>query len=158
VDELLAWLSRWLPLLQGFAALASIAGALLSWKYALKAQRARDEMIRNVVSSRVIARFEKCLSVLREVRSTCVLPDGKPDEAAYRSREQSLKGELEDTLAIAKAAESYVGSDLWNQAMNSLVNASASPTSTKIEYVSKFLSLVTEQLKLSATTRELASH
>lgn len=96
-ESILSWLSHWLPIVQGFAALASVGGAVLSWKYALKAQRAREQMTQNIVTSRLIESFDSVVTELHEFRATAVLDDGKPDLATYRLREQHNKRLLEET-------------------------------------------------------------
>lgn len=156
-DTFLAWLSHWLPLVQGFAALASIGGAVLSWKYALKAQRAREQMTQNIVTSRLIEVFDSTVTELHEFRATAVLVDGKTDLAAYRLREQHNKRLLEETAALAKAATLYLKTKpaLWESVLESLGKATAYPTPENIEYACKYLITANAELKLAATTREM---
>jgi hypothetical protein len=154
----LDWIKYWLPLIQGFAALASIGGALLSWKYAFKAQRAREEMTRNVVTSKLISTFELALAQLQDFRHEAVGADGKPDYAAYQSREQQNKKVLEEALAQASASSLYfkVRPKTWDETITHLAQASAKPEPIKVEYACKFLKIITAELKLAAATREIA--
>lgn len=159
MDAALALISHWLPLVQGFAALASIGGAIASWKYARKAQRAREEMTRNIIASRVEESFSKCLSYLRELRASAV-GDNKTDYAAYQQHEQNSKHILEDTLATAKAADLYLNGKIstWPQTLEALASASGKPDAFKVDSAIKFLALTIEQIKLAAVTREIAPH
>lgn len=159
-EEALTWFKYWLPLIQGFAALASIGGALLSWKYALKAQRAREEMTKNVVSSRLVSSFEHVLEKLQDFRSSSIGSDGKPDYAAYQRHEQTLKDLLERALAQATAASPYfkVPPKGWQEAVSRVADASVKPDPGRVEYACKQLRIVTEGLKAAASTRELAAN
>ena len=75
LERALAWIQYWLPFIQGFAALASIGGALLSWRYALKAQRAREEMTRNVITSKLVTTLDFVVAQLSELRASAVEHD-----------------------------------------------------------------------------------
>lgn len=158
MNNFLILISHWLPLIQGFAALASIAGALLSWKYALKAQRAREEMTENVIAARLVERFEKTLNLLKEFRSVSVLENGKPDDTAYRVKEQEHKHLMEETLAVATATAPYFRKkpEAWSSAIGALAEATGNPNALKIEYACKYIALVSEQLKVAASTREFS--
>lgn len=157
LDTFLTWLSHWLPLIQGFAALASIGGAALSWKYALKAERAREQMTQNIVTSRLVESFDSLVSQLHEFRGTAVLDDGKPDLAAYGLREQYHMRLLEEAAALAKAATPYLKSkpDAWPKLLECLGNAANHPTASNVENACKLLMAANAQLKLAATTREM---
>lgn len=158
LETFLPWLAHWLPLVQGFAALASIGGALLSWKYALKAQRAREQMTQNLVTSRLIEAFDTVVAELHDFRATAILPDGKLDAAAYRLKEQHHKRLLEEIAALATAATPYLKAKPgnWNGLLDKLASAATNPIPDNIEYVCKFLVVANAHLKLAATTREMA--
>jgi hypothetical protein len=157
-DSILLWLEHWLPLIQGFAALASIGGAVLSWRYALKAQRAREEMIQNIVTSKLISNFELTVRKLHETRAAAVRSDGKPDYSAYQLREQESKKILEFAHAEAKASGSYFRKlpPIWVDLLQSLSSAASKPDAYEIEKASKSLTMVLAELRHQASTRELA--
>jgi hypothetical protein len=158
MDALIAWVSHWLPLIQGFAALASIAGALLSWKYALKAERAREEMLRNAISSRLAATLERSLSELQTFRASAIDPSGSPDEAQYKQHAQRLKQLLEGTLAEVVAAKSFaqVRPDIWSAFIDKLTDSSANPDPRKIEWVCKYMHMVVAEIGIHVTKRQLS--
>jgi hypothetical protein len=158
-ESILAWFQHWLPLIQGFAALASIAGALLSWKYAIKAQRARAEMTRNLVTAKLVETIERVLAKLHDFRVMAVLPDGKPDPEAYVVGQQQNKRLLEEVVAQTAATLPYLKelSDLWFRANKQLLEAAANPDPTKVEYACKYLTMISAELKIGAATREMSS-
>lgn len=157
MEPILQFIQHWLPLAQGFAALASVIGALLSWRFALKAQKARDQMTRNMVSSRLLAKLESTIAYLKQVRSECVSPNGVADFRAYGLKQQELKHEFEATVSAVAASSPYVqqGTSGWVSLVEALSNAAIAPTSNNVESAAKHLMLVAEQIKVSATTREL---
>ena len=157
-DLMLTWFQHWLPLIQGFAALASIGGAMLSWRFALKAQRARAEMTKNIVTSKLIAVLEFALKRLDDIREFAVLPDGKPDYSAYRVKGQESKKILESTLAEVKASGSYFRKlpEMWNESIDKLRYAASKPEAHEIEQACKCITFVLAELKLQASTRELS--
>jgi hypothetical protein len=159
LERALAWIQHWLPFIQGFAALASIGGALLSWRYALKAQRAREEMTRNVITSKLVTTLDFVVAQLRDLRVSAVAPDGRPDWAAYRAREQESKKILEEALAQARASTTYFRKppEQWSEMISKLIDASANPDASAIESACKVMMIVSAELKLAAATRELAS-
>jgi hypothetical protein len=157
-DYLPSWFSHWLPLAQGFAALASIAGAALSWRYALKAQRAREEMIQNVTKARLLATLEKVTSELQKFRTTAILDDGQVDQTAYQMQSQRHKQLLEEAIAQATVAFSNlkVRPDFWKETLLKLAEAADTPDDMKLQSACAYLAIMNAQLKLEAATRELA--
>lgn len=158
LERALAWIQYWLPFIQGFAALASIGGALLSWRYALKAQRAREEMTRNVITSKLVTTLDFVVAQLSELRASAVEHDGRPDYAKYRARGQESKKLLEEALAQARASSTYFRKppEQWSEMISKVADASATPDPLKIEYACRFMMMVSAELKLAAATRELA--
>ncbi|EQM72923.1 hypothetical protein [Stutzerimonas stutzeri] len=148
----------WLPLIQGFAALASVAGALLSWKYALKAQRAREQMTKNIVSSRLIQELNEALQYFRSFRQESITQEGKPDFAKYQLHEQRNMHVLEKVSAALVAAAPYFKEkpSTWHDGVHTIAEAARTPRPLNIEGATKTLGLLTEQLRIQATTREIS--
>lgn len=157
MDLFLTFVAHWLPLIQGFAAIASIFGALLSWRFALKAQKARDQMTQNIVASRLLTTFEQVLSEIQDFRTVHVDENGQPDAKKYQFQYQYLKQIFERTVASAAASTPYLQSKIsgWPQLLDALSRASISAKPGDIEAAAKHLYLVVERLRISATTREL---
>lgn len=157
MDSFLALVAHWLPIIQGFAAIASVLGALLSWRFALKAQRARDQMTQNIVASRLLATLEQTLSEIQDLRAEFVDENGQPDVKKYQPQYQHLKQLFERTVASVVAATPYLQSKIsgWPQLLDALSSASISAIPRNTEAAAKHLLLAVERLRISATTREL---
>jgi hypothetical protein len=152
------WLMQWLPFLQGFAALASVVGATLSWRFALKAKRAQSEMLNNAISSRFLATAERTLESLNSFRSKSVNEIGEIDKAAYRRAAEQNKVVIELALSEAVAARDFIRlrPDLWKALTEKLAEGAASPDHPlKIEYACKYLSMVTSEMKVGIASRQL---
>ena len=158
MDALLNWIAHWLPLVQGFAALASIGGALLSWRFALRAQRAREEMLQNAISARLLATIERVLAELNNFRATAVDSNGSPDPVAYVQSGEHHKRLLEELFAETTAAKAFtqVRPEVWSAMVSKVLEASANPQPAKLEYVCKYLAMASAELKISATKRQLS--
>ena len=156
MQPLIDWIALWLPLVQGFAAVASIGGAVLSWRFAMNAQQARSQMTRNLVASRIVNRFELTLAFLREMRDELTDSEGNADTAGYKSKQYKLKHHLEETMAMARAADPYLDGFVssWSKTVETLMRAAVKPDSDHLESTTMFLSLANEQLKIRAATRE----
>ncbi|NBD19801.1 hypothetical protein GTZ97_03830 [Aquabacterium fontiphilum] len=155
MEDLLNWFSHWLPLVQGFAALASIGGATLSWKYAIKAQRARNEMTQNIVASRALATFEETLQFLNDARIQISCSTDSEETRQYQYGE--LKHRLELATAAAAASAPYLINkiQIWENMTTALSKASIDPRLGSVELATKFLAIAVEQLKIAAVTREI---
>lgn len=157
MEVFLQFVQHWLPLVQGLGALASVAGAMLSWRFALKAQRARDQMTRNMVASRLLSKLDSTLSYLKQARSELVSDDGNADVTAYKAKQQELKHLFETTVSAATAASPYLAQHTpgWGLLLETLARASISPMPGNVESAAKHLMLVSERIKVAAITREL---
>ena len=62
-------------------------------------------------------------------------PDGRPDYAGYRVREQESKKLLKETLAQARASSTYFRKlpAEWSEMISKLTGASAKPGPSSIE-------------------------
>lgn len=158
VEAGLAWLSHWLPLMQGFAALASVVGATLSWRYALKAQRAQEQMTENVVTANVLESLDTMIRELDTFRDTSVNQDGRPNFDAYKRASSRNKAVLEARLAQCRAVQNYIQKKPtnWVEMLNRLSESAREPDSSAIDEVIRVVRLVAEELRVSAIARRMA--
>ena len=157
MDNIISFISHWLPLIQGFAALASIAGALLSWKYAIKAQRARAQMTTNIVSANTLSAFESAIVYIRQKQLDLLGADGLPDYTAYKAEQMNLKHKFEEIVALASAANPYLSNVIpsWHSLLDALGHASINPAPNNVESASKHLIIAVGKMKIAATAREI---
>ena len=159
IDEtVLTWLSHWLPIMQGFAALASVVGAALSWRYALKAQRAQEQMTENVVTANLLESLDTLIQELDIFRVASVEQDGRPNIDAYKRAFSSNKAVLEARVAQCRAVENYIRKKPtdWTNMLSRLDEGSREPDSSAIDEAIRVVRLVAEELRVSAIARRMA--
>jgi hypothetical protein len=159
LSDLKTWLEYWLPFIQGFAALASIGGALLSWKYALKAERIKRDMISNVLLTKMLEDLESSCTHLQIMRESASEQDGSANESEYLLQKMENKRVLEKAFAVVVAAaptlrEIEVKAEPLRDA---LLKASFDPSAPKIDACIKHLCLINEILKVKTTARAVIS-
>jgi len=157
-QTILELITKWLPLIQGFAALVSIGGATVSWRYAFKAKRAREEMTQNIIMSRLLENFTQTSSTLQSFRKKAINERGNVDKELYSLNSQLHMHLLEETTALAKAATEYLVKRPahWQLTIDSLSAASRYPNPEHIEDACKKLVCTISELKLASSTREMA--
>lgn len=158
MDTVFAFLAKWLPLMQGFAAMASVVGAFLSLRYALRAEKARKEMAEHLVTARLAEKLQFVANYFATFRQTAVGPEGSADPAQYRQHTQGHMLLLEEASSMAKASEAYfikrpAG---WGALRTSLETAARYPTPNNIETCCKNINDGLAQLSLAATTKAAA--
>lgn len=157
IEQQLSWISHWLPIVQGFAALASIAGATLSWRYAIRAQKAQEQMTENVVTSRLLESLDGLLQALDAFLASAI-QDGKPDPDAFKKAFPNNKGLLERSVALCSAAEFYIRKKPanWGDLLSKLNEGAREPNQHAMNEIARIARLVAEELRLSALAREMS--
>jgi hypothetical protein len=157
MNLLLAFATHWLPIFQAVGALFSVGGAVLSWRFALKAKRERELMTTNVVGATVLEKFESALVQIKKIRNESLRENGLADSSIYQLRQQEIKNIFETATSAATAASPYLKKFLtgWEAMVRSLADASMSPSPANVESATKHLMLCAEQIRISATVRQL---
>jgi len=149
MENIISTLAHWLPLIQGFAALFSIGGAIFSWRYARKAARTRIEMTKNIVSLRVLEKIESNLKELRLINKE------------FLTGKQHLKNDLktifEDCTACINASIPYLDTNKndFGYTLNKVSDASQETSIGNVDMAIKSLANMLETLKTSATARQV---
>jgi hypothetical protein len=157
-DAALVWFQHWLALIQGFAALASIFGALLSWRFAFKAKKSREEMTSNIITSKLATALEEVVIYLDDLRPKLLSNDGSPDPAAYRNHAESNRRIFSKLLAQVKASEPYFTKkpNDWSRLLIELNHVCYKADAQAVNAAYQKITILLASLNIAATTREHA--
>lgn len=157
MESTLALVSHWLPLIQALGAVFSVGGAVLSWRFALKAKREREQMTKNVIAAALLEKFESALLHITRIQRESLSSDGLADAKIYQSKQQEIKHLFGSISSSAGAAKPYLKkSDAeWIGLTLSLSEAANLATSGSVETASKQIRHHAEEIRMSITARQL---
>lgn len=157
MESTLALVSHWLPFIQALGAAFSVGGAILSWRFALKAKREREQMTKNLIAAALLEKLEAALLHITRIQRESLSGDGLPDAKIYRAKQQEIKHLFEAISSSALAAKPYLKkSDAeWKGLTLSLSEAAHLATSGSVETASKQIRHHAEVIRLAITARQL---
>lgn len=154
MEDLRTWFIHWLPLIQGFAAVFSILGALASWRFAAIAKQARTEMTKNIIKNDTMFFIQETIIKLNEFRTDAHKQDDKI--SFLNERKADLKNILEVLAAKIIALDPYLSKDIdkWFYIRKSAIEASQNTTYQRIDETIQWLSVLQANLELDVQTRQ----
>ncbi len=157
ITVVLDWIDKWVPLAQGFAALASIAGATLSWRFAIKARKAREQMTENIVATNILASLDELLRELESFRRTATHEE-KPDLEVYRRAFHRNKELLDSIAAKCSAADPYLNRKPrhWSELLEKINAGAREPNANAISEVVRTVRCVAEELRIHSYTKKFS--
>jgi hypothetical protein len=148
--------TRWLPLFQSAGALASIIGAIASWRFAKRAAKARDEMTANVVAANCVTSLDR-LRLSLSTYAKEIHGSGDAWFAKLRELRPSLLETLAESRGVLAAAEPYLGRRLpsLKATIAVLDEAHSDPLQPRLDRALKAMASTLEELRVAATTRNV---